>query len=115
MRRSRRTFLKGLSGVAAAGAAGSALALNPQGNQPRPGISRQRQGGRSTIEVRDGRLHVETATLTAIIDKGLITSLRSKASGEEFIGGQQPSEPVALPSWVSCNRPSDSLLGENVA
>jgi hypothetical protein len=96
MNRTRRTFLKGLSGIAAAGAAVSSPAFEPQEIQPRTGIARRSQSGKSAIEVRDGRLHVETATLTAVIENGFLTSLRSKSSGEEFLATRQPSEPSAV-------------------
>jgi hypothetical protein len=43
------------------------------------------------MDVRDGRLHVETGTLTAIIDKGFLTSLKNRATGEELLVPRQPS------------------------
>lgn len=37
------------------------------------------------VRLQDGRIEVETKTLTAVIEAGFITSLRSKLTGEEFI------------------------------
>ena len=95
---SRRAFLKGVAGVAAAGAAHPMLpAAEPiQTAQQRSSLVTGGETGKTAIEVRDGRLHVETRTLTAVIDKGTISSLRSKASGEEFVKGTRPDGPAAL-------------------
>lgn len=38
-----------------------------------------------SVEVKDNKVYVETQTLTAIIDKGVLASLKSKLYGEEFI------------------------------
>lgn len=38
-----------------------------------------------SVKVKDNKVYVDTYTLTATIDKGIITSLKDKASGEEFI------------------------------
>ncbi len=40
---------------------------------------------RSTVLVRGDNIHVTTSTLTATLKNGLLTSLKSKISGEEFI------------------------------
>lgn len=37
------------------------------------------------IKVRENGIHIETSTLWAIIEKGALTSLKSRADGEEFI------------------------------
>lgn len=37
------------------------------------------------VEVKDNRVYIETRTVTAVIEKGVLTSLRSKITGEEFI------------------------------
>ncbi|MBN1931663.1 MAG: hypothetical protein JW786_08665 [Desulfobacterales bacterium] len=41
--------------------------------------------GTVSLRVKDNYIFVETGTLSAIINKGLMTSLRSKMTGEEFI------------------------------
>jgi len=48
------------------------------------------------ISVQDGRVHIETKTLIAVIEKGFLTSLRSKANGEEFIRTFDLSQGPAL-------------------
>jgi hypothetical protein len=46
------------------------------------------QGGfRSTVLVTENSIYVSTSTLTATLINGLLTSLKSKVSGEEFITG----------------------------
>ena len=47
------------------------------------------------ITLQDGKLFVETRTLTAVIDRGHITSLKSRA-GEEFITPFDPDKYTAL-------------------
>jgi hypothetical protein len=39
----------------------------------------------ATVKVTGGRVYVETFSLSAVIDKGIIISLKDKTSGEEFI------------------------------
>ncbi len=49
-------------------------------------VPSQRAAGTARIDVTgDGILHAETPTLTAKIEKGFLTSLKSKASSEEYI------------------------------
>ncbi|MCC7499783.1 MAG: hypothetical protein IT160_19540 [Bryobacterales bacterium] len=82
MKFTRRTFIHG------AGAAPTAL-----GSSNPPGTER----GKAQLSVGDdGVIHAETATLTARIEKGFLTSLRSKASGEEFITGFDTTRQGAL-------------------
>ena len=40
---------------------------------------------RSTVIVKENSIFVTTSTLTATLTNGLMTSLKSKISGEEFI------------------------------
>jgi hypothetical protein len=90
---SRRSFLKQTAAVAAAGT----VKARASGGEPRPRVQGAGSAGRASIDVRDGRLHIETRTLTAVIDRGAITSLKSRATGEEFIDGQAPdTRPLAL-------------------
>ena len=39
----------------------------------------------ASVAVKDNKVFIETHTLTAIIEKGVLTSFRSKINGEEFI------------------------------
>ena len=72
------------------------------GASPRPGgsatssVASRGAGGDAKVVVKDGRIHVESKTLTAIIDRGLMTSLRSKLSGEEFIRPFDMDQTAAL-------------------
>lgn len=77
---SRRGFV-GAAGAAPSVAADAAAALMPSGLS-------QRTGGVSQLSVSsDGVIRVETPTLLASIEKGFLTSLKSKASAEEYITG----------------------------
>lgn len=38
-----------------------------------------------SVEVKDNKVYIETQTLSAVIDKGVLTTLKSKINGEEFI------------------------------
>ena len=87
MASSRRTFLKEAATAVAAGAVSGYA-------RPRVSISARTAAGPASLDVRDGQVHVETGTLTAVIDKGLITSLKSKATGESLITGQRPAGPA---------------------
>jgi hypothetical protein len=71
-RLSRRSFLQGTGAAAAVTAPQAAPAAAPD------------RDARVTIDDA-GVIHVETATLQATIEKGFLTSLKSKSSGEEFI------------------------------
>jgi hypothetical protein len=101
-RGTRRTFLKEIVAASAVGAAGGLLDPAASPAQPAPASTQGAQSaaggvaGQTVIEIRDGRLHVETGTLTAVIDQGTISSLRSKASGEEFVKGTRSDGPAAL-------------------
>jgi len=75
----RRNFLKG-AGLTAGIGLGSLSHATPggmSGATVSPGTTR--------VTVQENKIHIESRTLTATIDRGFITSLRSKASGEEFI------------------------------
>jgi hypothetical protein len=43
------------------------------------------------IQVRENRIYAETKTLSAVIVNGFLTSLKSKATGEEFLNGVDPT------------------------
>ena len=96
--KSRRMFLKGVAGVATAGTAHEILpAAQPvAAGYQQPVAAAAGTAGNTTIEIRDGRLHIETRTLKAVIDKGTVSSLKSKSTGEEFIKGASADGPAAL-------------------
>jgi len=48
------------------------------------------------LRVQGSQVRIETSTLTATIDRGFITSLKSKQTGEEFIRGFDLSQGPAL-------------------
>jgi len=48
------------------------------------GTSRNQE---ASIQVRDGILYIDTPTQTAVMEKGILTSLKSKQTGEVYIGG----------------------------
>ncbi len=53
-------------------------------------------GKNAFIRVADNKAYIETRTLTAIIDKGFIISLKSKSTGEEFIKNSLEDRSAAL-------------------
>jgi hypothetical protein len=93
----RRDFLKEVAGTTAAVGAASGLGAQLSFSQPTvametpakeaspQGAAAARPAGGGRIRLQDNRLQIETSTLTAVIDKGFLTSLKSKATGEEFI------------------------------
>ncbi len=52
--------------------------------------------GTSSVQIRDDKVFIETATLSAILSNGFLTSLKSKMSGEEFITPFDGKESSAL-------------------
>jgi hypothetical protein len=102
---SRREFLKqaataaavagGVSGTGPRLPAGLGRAAAESGGPP-AGHPQRKSGGMAMISVKGNRIQVETKTLTAVIEKGFITSLKSKARGEEFIVGFDPGKGPAL-------------------
>jgi len=87
---SRRDFLRkaagtaavvGASGVMPEVAAGSGLVGGSSG----PG-ERSQEGSMAMVRVDNNRVQVETHTLTAALERGLIVSLKNKKTGEELIG-----------------------------
>lgn len=90
MTESRRKFLKKAFVATAAGALSNNLLAQTESSAPRMSSTEAAVGGSATIDVREQRLYIETRTLTAVIDKGGITSLKSKMTGEDFVTGQKP-------------------------
>jgi hypothetical protein len=89
----RRDFLK---------VAGSTAALSPVVSAsltPSPGggsagvMARSRD---ASIQVRDGILYIDTPTQTAVMEKGILTSLKSKQTGQVFIRGVDVASCPAL-------------------
>ena len=77
------------------------------------GVMPSKGGSSAMVRVEDGKVLVETSTLTAVIEQGLITSLKGKASGEEFIRPFDVNEEGALQliyrSWEAIS------IGEGVS
>jgi len=80
----RRKFIQ------TAGYTAAVACIPPQlsGNQPdvpgaivQPGSLEKKV----SVVVKDNKVYVETPTLSAVIEKGVLTSLKSKLNGEEFI------------------------------
>ncbi len=90
----RRNFLRTTLGAGALlGATGSHVAGSVVGSNSSASQTRERI---SSVKVEGQRIVVETSTLTAVLDKGFLTSLKSKASGEEFLQPFDLSQGVAL-------------------
>lgn len=83
---SRRSFVK----TTAASVAGAGIARNITITQ------NSASAGKAGLQVQDGRVTVETGTLTAVIDKGSIRSLKSKITGDEFIQPFDQNQSPAL-------------------
>ena len=80
----RRDFLKGAGSSMALSGVASASAVVSSGESSGGGTSRSLE---ASIQVRDGILHIDTPTQTAVMEKGVLTSLQSKQTGEVFIHG----------------------------
>jgi len=48
------------------------------------------------ITVKNGRIHIQTSTLTAVMDRGFLTSLKSRTTGEEFLRAFDANQSPAL-------------------
>ncbi|NLM10386.1 MAG: hypothetical protein GX213_06355 [Clostridiaceae bacterium] len=59
------------------------------------------------VEYRNGKIYIDTLTLEAVVEKGFITSLKSKADGEEFITGVDINRDAALQLIYSDDKSSD--------
>jgi hypothetical protein len=80
----RRNFLK------TAGYTAAATIISPRLNETSTSEYKTSLGSKSadyqaTVKVADNKIYIDTVTLSAVIEKGIITSLRDKKSGEEFI------------------------------
>lgn len=86
---SRRSFVR------AAGAVPAALA-HPASPAVASSQTNRVEGKTQLTVASDGAIHAETPTLLAKIEKGFLTSLKSKASSEEYITGFDTTKLDAL-------------------
>lgn len=104
----RREFLKKAGSVAVITPMASALATKSNTISAAQDVSAS--GVKSAyIKVADNKVYVETHTLSAVIDKGFITSLRSKTTGEEFVNTFDVNRSAALQILY----PSDETVNIN--
>jgi hypothetical protein len=91
----RRDFILKTGGTLALvkSAAGFAGQKNSAAGQPAVKASPNKDTG---LWLEDGKIRIETRTLHAVMDKGFIVSLKSKATGEEFIRGVDTAKSAAL-------------------
>jgi len=80
----RRKFLQTAGYTAAAAYIPSQLSGN-QPDQISSGLQSKSMGNQASVVVKDNKVYIETMTLSGIIEKGVLTSLKSKITGEEFI------------------------------
>ncbi|MCF7973935.1 MAG: twin-arginine translocation signal domain-containing protein, partial [Phycisphaerae bacterium] len=78
----RRDFLKMAGSTAVAGSVVSGQAAVPPNGTSTPEIAPPQK---ASIRVTDNILHIDTATQTAVMEKGVFTSLKSKQTGDVFI------------------------------
>ncbi|MHB9029871.1 MAG: DUF6259 domain-containing protein [Candidatus Latescibacterota bacterium] len=96
----RRNLLAGAAGAAAIAQAAPAAGAKAVG-AARP--ASRSASGNASVRVEENKVFVETPTLTALIDKGFITSLKSKSSGEEFIKSPDADRFAALQLLYQAN------------
>lgn len=80
----RRNFLK-KAGITAASAYLTSQLRGSENNSDSLIISGGVSNRQASVEVIDNKVYVETYTLSAVIEKGILTSLKSKTTSEEFI------------------------------
>ena len=80
----RRNFIKtaGYSAAATVITPGIGESAIPDKNNP---VAKQAAVYKSTVKVTDNKIVIDTISLSATIEKGIITSLKDKSSLEEFI------------------------------
>ena len=54
------------------------------------------ESGKSVVQVKDKTIYISTSTLTATLSNGLLVSLKSKLTGEEFMAGTDINNNAAL-------------------
>lgn len=97
----RRNLLTSAAGAAVI--AQAAAGQKPSAGRSSPAPAR----GKASLRVEENKIFVDTPTLTAVIDKGFITSLKSRKSGEEFI--QKPD--VNLFAALQLLYPANETVG----
>lgn len=78
----RRNFLK-VAGSSVALSGAVSASIGPSSAEASAGGTSRNQ--EASIEVRDDILYIDTPTQTAVMEKGIFTSLKSKQTGEVFI------------------------------
>ncbi len=86
----RRTFIG--TATAAAAAAGVAPVSTTRAQKAGAGPG----AGSVRVRVENGRVLVDTATLSAVLEKGMLVSLKRKDDGAEMIAGADPATRPAL-------------------
>ena len=99
----RRKFLKTAGYTATAAIVAPQLTATPT-NIAQPGIQNMLQEKHATVSVKDNKVYIETHTLSAVIEKGVLTSLKCKIFGEEFIDKPDISTFRALQLLYSNNQ-----------
>jgi len=89
----RRNFLKVAGSSVALSHVASASAVPSPVKASAGGTSRSQE---ASIQVRDGVLYIDTPTQTAVMEKGILTSLKSKHTGEVFVRGVDVASCPAL-------------------
>lgn len=80
----RKKFLQTAGYSAAAAYINTQLNVNPSGISSE-GVNSITPENQTSVLVKDNKVYIETKTLNAVIEKGVLTTLRSKINGEEFI------------------------------
>ena len=80
----RRKFIK-KAGYTAAAAYLAPQLSGSQSNVQSLLMQTDMPGKQASVEVKDNKVYIETHTLTAVIEKGVLISFKSKINGEEFI------------------------------
>jgi len=78
----RRHFLKIAGTTLAAGSAAPARAESSPSSASTPQSGRPKN---ASIRVQDNTIHIDTSTQNAVMEKGVLTTLKSKITGEVFI------------------------------
>ena len=80
----RRKFLQTAGYTAAVACIPPQLSGN-QSNVPETSVQPVSPEKQVSVVVKDNKVYIETQTLSAVIEKGVLTSFKSKINGEEFI------------------------------
>jgi len=80
----RRKFLQ-TAGCSAAVACMPSQLIGNQSDVPKASVQPVSPEKTVSVAVKDNKVYIETQTLSAVIEKGILTSFRSKINQEEFI------------------------------